>query len=140
MKHISKIYVAAASADMDRVREWSDRLKLAGLTVTGTWLEVIATVGDANPRDASQVQRCEWSMADLGQVRDADLVWFMVPPASMSTRGGWLEVGFAEALEKVIVFSGDTKQSIFCAIGGEFDRDGDAFAHICKLAREGVRG
>ncbi len=134
---IESVYVAASSTDTARAQEWVDRLGLAGINVVSTWLNTIASVGEANPREATKQQRAGWSAADLGELRACDLLWFLVPPADKPTRGAWLEVGFAEAAGKLLVCSGDTKQSIFCALGDEYAHDVDAFAHICRLVRVG---
>ncbi len=125
-----KIYLAASSLELDRARTWQARLKLAGITLTSTWISVIDSVGVANPTDASIEQRREWSAVDLAEVRAADVLWFLVPPRHVPTRGAWIEVGTAYAHEKRLVFSGDTGQSIFCALGDEWASDDDAFDSI----------
>lgn len=138
MKYPRSVYVAASSADSDRAKRMMDLVRAAGLTVTSTWLEVIASnAGIANPRDAETQQRFGWSFDDLRQIDSCDLLWFLVPPGDKPTRGAWLEAGYAHGKGKLLVSSGDTKQSIFCALGAEHEDDLDAFAQICKLAREG---
>lgn len=138
-RRISNVYVSASSVDMDRATYWMERLKMAGISVVSTWAKVIAEQGgDANPREASNDQRRQWSNVDLGEIRACDLLWFLVPDKDKPTRGAWLEVGFADAVDKVLVFSGDTKQSIFCSLGSEHESDIDAFATICRHAREGI--
>lgn len=136
-RKIENVYVSASSAEIDRAELWMGRLSMAGLNVTSTWARVIRDVGSANPRDATREQRKQWSDVDLGEVRACDLLWFLVPALDKPTRGAWLEVGFADAAGKLLVFSGDTKQSIFCATGDEYEDDIDAFATICRLARNG---
>jgi hypothetical protein len=135
---IRRIYLAASSSDAARVREWKRPLELAGLTVVSTWLETIEKVGDANPRAVSNADRQGWARTDLAEIYDSDLLWFFAPPPEKPTRGAWIEFGYAHARDLEIVSSGDTKQSIFCALGVEFEADVDAFAWICKVAREGI--
>ena len=134
------IYVAASSGEIDRAKCWMQRLRDAGFTVTSNWPEVIASAGNvANPRDASDTDRLCWSLEDLRQVKAADVVWMLAPaPSGGSGRGAYVELGYAQALGKPLVLSGDTKQSIFCALGVEFAEDIDAFAHIVKRASDGM--
>lgn len=126
-----RVYVAGASSESDRARRAVERLRAAGLEVTCTWLDVVASVGDANPTDVSAAQRRSWSVVDLAEVVRADVLWFLVPPASIQTRGAWVELGHAYAHNKQIVCSGpDTAQSIFCALGAEFSSDSEALGFI----------
>lgn len=139
-RRIDGVYISASSADIKRVEGWTDRLGLAGITVVSTWPAVIAASGaDANPRNATRMERLQWSNQDLAEVMKCDLVWFLMPSTDTPTRGAWLEVGYAHAKGKALVFSGDTKQSVFGAIGPEFDEDIDAFATICRMVCEGSR-
>jgi nucleoside 2-deoxyribosyltransferase len=137
VKQIRSVYVAGASSEIERAKTAIERLGLAGIEVTSTWPNVVASFGDANPATATLSERNGWSAADLEQVGAADLLWFLVPGDGATTRGGWLEAGFAHAKGKTLVFSGETSQSIFCALGAEFGSDVDAFATICRIAREG---
>jgi hypothetical protein len=133
-----RIYVAAASSEIPRAKQAAEWLKTAGLAVVSTWTDVIEAVGDANPASATVENRYSWSFADLRQVDECDLLWFLVPPGASPTRGAWLEVGYARAKDKLLVFSGETRQSIFCALGTECENDVEAFAVISRLAREGA--
>lgn len=129
---MTKLYLAGSSADADRCARWHAKLVAQGIAVTSTWLSVIATVGSANPRDASRDDRERWSTADLAELHAADVVWFLVPPIDKPTRGAWLELGVAVSANKRVVCSGDTRQSIFCALGEEFATDEDAFLAVTQ--------
>lgn len=133
-----RIYIAGASSEMERAVAARDWLTKAGLEVVSTWTDVVAAVGDANPASATPADRRAWSVTDLEQVGKCDLLWFLVPPRETPTRGGWLEVGYARAGRKILLFSGDCSQSIFCALGTECQNDQEAMAHIAYLAREGA--
>lgn len=130
-----KVYVAGSSAEMERAKSASIWLMNHGFAVVSTWIQSIECNqnGIPNPRNAFTAQRRTWSEVDLEEVRSADLIWFLVPGPKYTTRGAWLEAGFSIALDKVIVFSGDTKSSIFCALGKEFDDDQDARHWITRL-------
>jgi nucleoside 2-deoxyribosyltransferase len=129
------VYVAG-SAGVESIARVTAAIKLLqanGFAVTCTWPEVVAQVGNANPRDASTVERRGWSTQDLREIDDADAVWFLVPEPPLTTRGAWFEAGYAYASDKHLVFSGDTKQSVFCALGHECPGDITAFFQLCEL-------
>lgn len=130
-----RVYVAAAATETARVAAAIQLLREAGHVVTCTWPEVVAaTPGGSNPRDASRHDRHGWSRQDLHEVCGAGVLWMLVPTLPAVTRGAWFEAGFAHACGKTLVFSGDTKQSVFCALGEEFADDMDAFKYITGLA------
>ena len=131
-----KVYLAASTLDMDRARTWYARLRLAGIEIVSTWIATVEKVGSGNPADATHEQRRDWSAKDLAEVRSADVLWILVPAKSVQTRGIWAELGTAWAHDVTIVTSGETLQSIFCALGDEHPLDEDAFASICALAIE----
>ncbi len=122
------VYVAgAASPDAaPRVAAATWALRAAGFVVTCTWPEIVAKVGNANPRDASVGDRRGWSTQDLTEIDAADAVLFLVPAPPATTRGAWFEAGYAYSEKKHLVFAGDTKQSVFCALGHECVTDAGA--------------
>jgi len=124
-----KVYVAASSQDMERARLWMERLGDFGVDVTSNWVNTIQAVGIANPREATNWQRRNWSHEDLVGVDEADMLWFLVPEKA-NGRGAYFEAGYALGVGKHLVFSGDTRQSIFCGLGKEFMTDDDAFNSI----------
>jgi nucleoside 2-deoxyribosyltransferase len=144
LRRVAKVYVAGSSAELERCEAAIARLERAGVHVTSTWPIVVRDAGAGNPRDASRDRRRLLSVSDLGQVRDADLVWVLVPPLDCPTRGAWLEAGYAHGLGKLVVFSGDTLQSIFCATGTEFTDDAHAFDFLMRICdavvQEAARG
>jgi nucleoside 2-deoxyribosyltransferase len=129
------VYVAAAATPdaITRVDAAIAALRADGFVVTSTWPEMIAAVGNANPRDASVAERRGWSTQDLDEIDEADALWFLVPDLPATTRGAWFEAGYAYSSHKHIVFSGDTKQSIFCALGREFETDAAALIYLREL-------
>jgi nucleoside 2-deoxyribosyltransferase len=133
-----RVYLAAASSDLHRVETWSRHLREAGVEVTSDWPEIIRKAGAANPRDVAQEQRQVWSDHDLDQVLEADIVWFLVPHDDTPARGAYFEAGYAIGQGWRVIFSGDTKQSIFCAQGREFEQDAFAFEYLLSLARGGT--
>lgn len=131
------VYVSGASTpdETQRVLRWSERLTAAGITVVSKWPAVIASAGGvANPRDATEEQRRIWSAQDLAEVSRAHALWLMCPPVGTSTRGAWVELGVAHSRAALIVSSGDTRQSIFTALGTECADDAEAFGVIVGVA------
>lgn len=139
-----KVYLAGSSAPSERprVEKWIAKLTEAGITVTSTWLDSVKREGSGNPRDATADQRRHWAMTCLDEVRRSTLVWFLVPPPEASTRGAWFEIGFltGEVGPDAFIASGDTKQSIFCALAydDECETDEAAFERVLNHARDGV--
>lgn len=130
-----KVYLAGSSADIARAKHWHQRLVEAGIEVTSTWIANVEKVGEANPRDANHVQRSFWSGDCVHQVMSAGVLWLLAPPIDRPTRGAWIEFGIAMAVGVRVVCSGDTKQSIFCALAEEHATDEDAFVAIVELAK-----
>jgi hypothetical protein len=117
---------------MERAEGWMRRLEAEGIFVTSGWVEKVREVGLPNPREASVDDRADWASGDLFGVDEADVLWFLVPQEAPA-RGAYLEAGYALALGHHVVFSGDTKQSIFCALGSEYPTDEEGFDEVMQL-------
>jgi nucleoside 2-deoxyribosyltransferase len=133
-----RVYVAGASAEIERVLLAIATLRTAGIDVVCTWPAIVTKVGDANPASASKEQRFGWAAQDLAEVLSADVLLFLVP-ASSATLGAPWEAGVAWLAGKHIVCAGVTKRSVFCALGLEFDVDGEAIAHVINAAADRAR-
>lgn len=129
------MYVAGASSEVDRAERMIRRLRERGVVVTSSWPEVVRLNGE-NPATAPTASRLRWSCDDLVGVETADMLLALVPPIDQPTRGAWVEIGYAKAIGNELVFAGATKQSIFCAMGFEFETDDAAFDYV--LSRAGV--
>lgn len=128
------VYIAGSAAEIERARHWHIALRAAGVTVVSSWIESVASAsGVSNPRDATKDERLTWSAGCLREVDRAAVFWFLVPPLDRTTRGGWVEAGYAYALAKPMVFSGDCKQSIFTALGTEFHSLEQCFGGVQAL-------
>lgn len=128
-----RVYVAGASAEIDRAEHVAQRLREVGVEVASTWMAVVREAGDGNPRDATKEQRAKWAWSDLREVSASEVLLVLIPsgPASF---GSGVEFGFAfRSAYARIVFSGDTKRSIFCALGEEYDSDDEAIAAIMEV-------
>ena len=127
----TSLYVAGAASEIDRARAAVRAARDAGFEVVSTWIQSVDRVGASNPVNASVADRCQWSTQCLYEVRLADALWFLVPTPPITTRGGWGELCYAHALRRHLVCSGpQTSQSIFCALGEEFETDESALYHL----------
>lgn len=129
------VYVAASSSPSEaaRVAAAIASLRAHGFHVTCTWVTVVAKVGDANPRAASQADRRGWSVQCLAEIDESDALWFMYPRPPATTVGGVWETSHAHDVGKHVVISGETTRSVFCALGTEFETDEGALAFLREL-------
>jgi nucleoside 2-deoxyribosyltransferase len=124
-----KIYVCGGSAELAVVSAWMDALRDAGHEITHDWTEVVRAEGEGNPRDATHAQRSAWAEADLQGIGTADLVWGILP--TTSSFGCAFELGYAVALGKQVIVSGDWRRSIFsCRALLRFETHNIAFEAI----------
>lgn len=132
---VTGVYVAGTSADLFRAEAAIGALERAGVRVTSTWPIVVRDRdGIANPRDATILDRARISARCLREVTEADLLWLLVPREPVTTRGAWTELGYALARGLTVILSGDTRQSVFSALGYEYATDEEALALILRIA------
>lgn len=124
-----KVYIAGSSDDLPRVKAAMAAATAAGLTVVSTWVGHVEKAGDGNPRWATNEQRWRWASTDLDGVGDSDVIWLLFAPKF----GAGAEWGYARAMGKIQITSGDTKRSIFCALGHEFETDEAALAFLLTI-------
>jgi nucleoside 2-deoxyribosyltransferase len=140
VRRIERVYVAGSALEIERAERMISELEGAGVHVTSTWpISVRDHGGVSNPADAPRDHRERLAVKCLAQVRDSDLLWFLVPKKDAATRGAWVELGYALARGLTVICSGDdTPQSIFCATGIEFYTDGAALELVKRIADKGV--
>lgn len=102
-----KVYVAAKFTEKDRVRALYTALKEAGHTITFDW-----TTGEVV---GNELEAFRAAQNDLAGVHDADVV-VLLPHAY--SRGAYVELGYALALNKKII-----------VVGGPEYRDLSVFLH-----------
>lgn len=125
------VYVIGATRDRHRVK-WAYQAvhNDSRLVLAHDWFQHSSTIQDH--RLTPDEQR-RYADEDLKYVRAADVVWILFP--RNPTKGGWVELGVAHENDKLIVGSGNWRQSIFCSLAHEvYDTDGDAFAAIIAHA------
>lgn len=130
---MTAVYIAASSRDLPRAIRWRDALLEARLTVVSTWIESVQAEGEANPANATREQRQAWASRCYSEIRSANVLWLLAPPADAPTCGAWCELGAAETGYAIVVCSGPgINRSIFCALGEEYASDFEAFAAIVR--------
>lgn len=128
---ITKVYLAGASAEIERARFNAQRMREADIHVMSTWVDVIGKVGAANPRDATPEQLTKWTLRDLEEVKAADVLWLQLPAVDVHTIGAWIELGIAYS-EGVTVLMSGIHRPIFTPVLAHkhFATDEEAFAWI----------
>lgn len=124
-----RIYVAGASAEIERARRMRDALLAEGHEITFDW-----TVDFESNEGLSDVQRGAYADADFQGVAMANRVVLLVPRSPKLTQGAWWEGGVADALEIPIIASGrpeDRAKNIFLAHAIEVDTDEEA-VDLCR--------
>lgn len=142
-----KIYIAGASAELETVQKYMQRVREAGWTVTHDWTAQVAESRSAGIDDTNitDEEAAEHATDDLVKgVTAADLLWLIVPPKGRSA-GSWVEYGFALAIvpflkqqkrEYTTVVSGDLKQSIFLRLCSyQFDSHDKACTFLEVIAK-----
>ena len=125
---------SSAPAERERVQRWSAALTATGITVQATWPVTVAAVGAGEPPHTSAADRRRRAVQYLTELRQADVLWLLCPPIDTPTRGAWIELGVAYECAKLILASGDTRQSVFTALAEEFTTDEDAFHALLLIA------
>lgn len=129
-----RVYVAGASAEIERAERVIAALRERGISVTSSWPESVREYG-ANPREASNEERLGWASDCLTDVRVADVLLVLVPRSPATTIGAWVELGYAVHADLPIVLAGDSRQTVFGALGDECENDEDAIERVVELAR-----
>lgn len=138
------IYVAGASAQIELIELYMDKLRVAGWTITFDWTVPVREVGNASPDDL-EIRRSA-ALADLEGVFTARVLWLAQPDTSSTSTGAWVELGaaitkrvLAERFVGVaigpvtVVVSGSSKKCIFSDLADyRFESHDDALDFIVK--------
>lgn len=121
-----RIYVAAASKEIERAERMIERLRAAGHTITVDWPAAIRAMAGVANEGLTQEQRKEAADADYRGVATAERIVILVPVQPIVTQGAWWEGGIADALRIPIISSGrfeDRQRNIFLVRTTEVDTD-----------------
>ena len=104
-----KIYVAGASGEIERARQFFSSVRELGHEITFDWVPSV----EQNPLPESQLPvavRRSAAQVDLAGVRGADLLVMLVPHEAIVSRGAWVELGYALGMRAVT----DRAPKIWC--------------------------
>lgn len=107
------VYVAGASAEVDRIAGYMRELRLAGLQITHDWTIAVDEQRrrGSTDRNLSAPARALAGAWDLEGVTRADVLWLVVPEVPSS--GCWVELGAALVSGRMVIVSGDHQRTIF---------------------------
>lgn len=130
------LYIAGASADIERVEEWINVARAHGIHVTEDWPAKVRAAGSANTGTVEQL-RAAAEACERGVIA-ASVVWVLVPRETRPTAGAWYEMGMARALGARVVASVDWlafQRCVFVYADGveRFLTDESAFRRVCEL-------
>ena len=133
------VYVAGASSELDKAEHYVNRLRSRGVSISYDWPAAMRAEPKSDA-ELSDLERHRYGSDDLLGVRLAQVVWLLAPV--VGSRGCWVELGYALALNRHVIVSGDDGRSIFTALAARrFDTHAAAEAYILDLefaARDGA--
>ncbi len=134
---MKRVYVAGSSAETERVTTYQHALRELGFEITHDWTVPVLKFGSQGEMLSESVRK-EHAREDLEGVRSADILWFLVPPSHLTSRGAWIEFGAALMGGKKTVLSGQTSsESIFSTLATLiYSTDDEALAHFRRFAEE----
>ena len=122
---MTRVYVAGASAEIERCERFRDRCIAAGHAVTFDWMAHVRSTGSANT-GLTREQRELAALACLDGAGVADVFILLFPRAV--TIGAWVEYGFVLrdcSLVRVIVVGDDGSSVMTAAREVEYAHDED---------------
>lgn len=131
-----RVYIAAASREVERVREAQRMVAERGWVLTLDWLTPMLAlmeqgIGDA---DLSRGEQARYALEDADAIDRADVLWLLAPREP--TKGAWWEHGYAYGSDTPIVTSGGCPL-IFVALSNRvLDTDAEAPDYIHRMSAE----
>lgn len=144
------LYIAGASSDIERAEKWIHACRERQITVTSTWPEnirkvqaerKIASTGEAsNPKQATDEDRYQWSMANVLEVRNASHLWILYPTHPHTSQGAYFELAVAWMDAKGTIGSGGDRRFIYSSVAEyKFEQDEQAFDHVIGLSHQHLK-
>lgn len=143
-REVITIYVAGASAELERAREalqWIDahgpRIKRVGMDWVAAVDKERTGAGKAD-HHLTDKERQHYAKGDLRGVLEAHILWLLLPPLEVHTVGLWVEFGFGlcklnvhdalgiSAPRPMIIASGPDKYLFTSLVTHHFNTDYDA--------------
>lgn len=92
-----KVYIAAASSEIDRAEFFFKLLTCQGIECTSSWIANVRSVGEGNPIAATFEDRRRWALDNLLAIEASAIVWILAPKAGVFSHGAFFELGYAIA-------------------------------------------
>lgn len=131
-----KVYVAGASAEIERCEAFIKRLRDAGFEITFDWPAMVRSVGSANG-GLTDAQREDAAQATLQGVVDSD--WLVLLQPRLPSIGCWVELGVGHMSGTSLLFVGDPERTIFSALArvvASEDEALDCLKHLVEHQEE----
>lgn len=133
------VYVAGASAEVERAEAIIRELRSRGFTITHDWTHSVRKNRALGYRESalSAETRAELVAEDLAGVRRADVFLFLAPAEDVVTRGAWVELGCASNLGNIVIFvsGANARESMFTELADYiFDDDDAALQALTNVA------
>lgn len=136
-----KLYIAGASAELDRaraVRDWARRQADTIQLVGCDWVAAIdreRREGGRQDHQLTLTERERYAQEDLNGVRDAQMVWLLLPPRTVHTVGLWVEFGFALRCGATVLASGPDEYLFTALAHQHFVEDDQAMDWLLRRPR-----
>ena len=101
------VYVAGASAELERAQQVMEWVRSEGWTVAHDWVADVVRErieGGRSDAELTRYEKARYAVADLNALRGSDVFWLLAP--EKPTTGAWVELGSAYAKEMRLVVSG----------------------------------
>lgn len=95
MEQGMKVYIAAASSEIERAEFFYKLITSQGIECTSSWIENVRKVGEGNPVAATFEDRKRWSEENLRAIDASDVVWMLAPDTGVFSHGAFFELGYA---------------------------------------------
>lgn len=126
------IYLSGSSRELNDCKKYMSLLLAAGHVITHDWCAEVdkCIASGRTDADLSPTERRHHAVVGLAGVARCELFWLLAPYTT--TRGAWVEMGSALALNRMVYVSGPmSNASIFCDLAHRvFATHDDAIAWI----------
>lgn len=130
------IYIAGASAEIERCERMRDACKGMGYHVPRDWCAMVRSVGQANGPLPVYVQRAAKRLAYEGATT-CDVFAFLLPTPPLNTSGAWCEVAWFDHASTVTnresLIVGDPNRSVMLVDHPCVASDEEALHYLCGL-------
>ena len=127
-----KVFLGGASSEQHRALSWAAMLDEAGAELTSRWF-VGCESWTGRDHELQKQKRFDIAISQLAAVRDADVVWILVP--NFVNGGSMVELGAALGMSKTVITSGPSVNRTLFTSACHFMSESDfaAFAEVRRL-------